>query len=32
VLGFFVGQVIRHSDGNANSALMSQLVHKRLGG
>jgi glutaminyl-tRNA synthetase len=32
LLGFFVGQVMRQSGGNANPALVSQLVQERLGG
>ncbi|HEX6039588.1 MAG TPA: hypothetical protein VFZ20_16170 [Longimicrobium sp.] len=31
LLGFFVGQVMRQSGGNANPALVSQLVQERLG-
>ncbi|MET0396319.1 MAG: glutamine--tRNA ligase/YqeY domain fusion protein [Longimicrobiaceae bacterium] len=31
LLGFFVGQVIRQSGGNANPSLVSQLVRERLG-
>ncbi|HEX6039585.1 glutamine--tRNA ligase/YqeY domain fusion protein [Longimicrobium sp.] len=30
LLGFFVGQVMRQSGGNANPALVSQLVQERL--
>jgi glutaminyl-tRNA synthetase len=32
LLGFFVGQVMRQSGGNANPALVSDLVRERLGG
>jgi Asp-tRNA(Asn)/Glu-tRNA(Gln) amidotransferase B subunit len=32
LLGFFVAQVIRQCGGNANPALVSQLVQERLGG
>ncbi|HEY0015072.1 MAG TPA: glutamine--tRNA ligase/YqeY domain fusion protein [Longimicrobium sp.] len=32
LLGFFVGQVMRQSGGNANPARVSQLVQERLGG
>jgi glutaminyl-tRNA synthetase len=32
LIGFFVGQVMRQSGGNANPALVSQLVQERLGG
>jgi Asp-tRNA(Asn)/Glu-tRNA(Gln) amidotransferase B subunit len=32
LLGFFVDQVMRQSGGNANPALVSQLVQERLGG
>jgi glutaminyl-tRNA synthetase len=32
LLGFFVGQVMRQSGGNANPALVSQLVQERLDG
>jgi hypothetical protein len=32
LLGFFVGQVMRQSGGNANPALVSQLVWERLRG
>jgi hypothetical protein len=32
LLGFFVGQVMRQSGGNANPALVSELVRERLGG
>jgi glutaminyl-tRNA synthetase len=31
LLGFFVGQVMRQSGGNANPALVSDLVRERLG-
>ena len=31
LLGFFVGQVMRQSGGNANPALVNQLVRERLG-
>jgi glutaminyl-tRNA synthetase len=32
LLGFFVGNVMRQSGGNANPALVSELVQERLGG
>lgn len=32
LLGLFVGQVMRQSGGNANPALVSQLVKERLSG
>lgn len=32
LLGFFVGQAMRQSGGNANPTLVSQLVQERLGG
>lgn len=32
LLGFFVGQVMRQSGGNASSALVSQVVQERLEG
>jgi Asp-tRNA(Asn)/Glu-tRNA(Gln) amidotransferase B subunit len=30
LLGFFVGQVMRQSGGNANPSLVSELVRERL--
>jgi aspartyl-tRNA(Asn)/glutamyl-tRNA(Gln) amidotransferase subunit B len=31
VFGFFVGAVMKETDGRANPVLTSELLHKRLG-